>query len=94
MLTRLLDQSIGLRQHCSALCTQFQNAALAEAEGERLRCARRVGIHSPTAWSSAVRARVHASVLGMKYYLPELVFYGGGVSLYAVSSHARCPFSC
>lgn len=28
---------------------------------------------------------------GMKYYLPELVFYGCGVSLYGVSSHARCP---
>lgn len=30
---------------------------------------------------------------GMKWYLLELVFYGGGVSLYGVSLHARCPFS-
>lgn len=29
---------------------------------------------------------------GMKWYLLELVFYGGGVSLYGVSLHARCPF--
>jgi hypothetical protein len=29
---------------------------------------------------------------GMKWYLLELVLYGGGVSLYGVSLHARCPF--
>lgn len=27
---------------------------------------------------------------GMKWYLIELGFYGGGVGLYAVSLHARC----
>lgn len=29
---------------------------------------------------------------GMKLYLLELLFYGGGVSLYGVSLHARYPF--
>lgn len=29
---------------------------------------------------------------GMKWYLLELVAYGGGVSIYGVSLHARCPF--
>ena len=29
---------------------------------------------------------------GIKWYLLELVLYGGGVSLYGVSLHARCPF--
>ena len=28
---------------------------------------------------------------GMKWYLLELDFYSGGVSLYGVSLHARCP---
>lgn len=64
MLIRLSDHSIGLRQRCYALCTQFQKAALAEAEGGRLRCARRVSVHSHTAGNSAVRIRVHVSVLG------------------------------
>ena len=27
---------------------------------------------------------------GMKWYLIELVFYGGGIGLYAVCLHARC----
>ena len=27
---------------------------------------------------------------GMKWYLIELVFYGGGVGLYAVCLHAHC----
>ena len=30
---------------------------------------------------------------GMKWYLLELALYGGGVSLYGVSLHARCPKS-
>ena len=29
---------------------------------------------------------------GMKWYLLELILYGGGVVLYGVSLHARCPF--
>lgn len=64
MLTCILDHILGLRHRCPDLNTQVQNAALAEAEGERLRCARCVSIHPPTAWSSAVRARLHASVFG------------------------------
>ncbi len=29
---------------------------------------------------------------GMKWYLLELVLYGGGVGLYGVSIQAHCPF--
>ena len=64
MLTLILGHSLGHRHRYSDLDTQVQNTALAEGKGGRLRCARRVSIHSPTAWSSAVRFKVHASVLG------------------------------
>jgi hypothetical protein len=64
MLTWILDHGLGVRHRCSNLYTQVQDAALADGEGGRLRCAWRVSIRSPTAWSPAIRARVHAAVLG------------------------------
>ena len=48
MLTGLLGYSLGLRHRYFDLDTQVQNATLAEGEGRRLRCARRVSIQSPT----------------------------------------------
>ena len=64
MLICILEYSLGLRHRCSDLDTQVQNAALAEGEGERIRRARCISVHPSTAWSPAVRARVHAPVYG------------------------------
>lgn len=64
MLTCILDHNLGLYHRCSRLETHVQNAALAEGEGGRLRCAWRFIIHSTAAWSPAIRARVHDAILG------------------------------
>ena len=62
MLTWILDHCLGVRYRYYDLCTQV--SALAEGEDVRLRCAWRFIIHPHTAWNPAVRARVHAAILG------------------------------
>lgn len=64
MLTSILDHSFWLHHRWSNFNTGAHNASLAECEGGLFRCARCIGVHSFAAWGSAIRARVHASVLG------------------------------
>ena len=91
MLTLILGHSLGHRHRYSDLDTQVQNAALAEGK---------VGAYVVLG-ASAFIPLLHGVQLyglrymlqysGMRWYLLELVLYGGGVSLYGVSLRPRCP---